>query len=124
MNRKSYLYKSKWIERPVDVDKQHIKLSYGNEYLPMALLQPWKDNVISVHFLMPRNGVTGNMVTEALREMDFYLNEHHASDPWEYARHRCSNDVGLHSAVHWQWFEELSSNRHPANNEAHSGYAR
>ena len=53
--------------------------------------------------------VNPEMMSEAKRELDFYLVEHPkelpaTGHPWEYGIYHCNTSANIYSSVHWSYF--------------------
>lgn len=91
-----------WIEGKVDVEDDHIKITYRGNPNVIALVAN-SDEKIVVQFLdeSPRNK---NEKEAVLRELNFYFNELHNEDPWDYAIYHTQTSSNEYSSVHWDFF--------------------
>jgi hypothetical protein len=97
----------RWVDGSVDTTQEYIELVYGDVntnsegWISLALLAPPVGNTFSVQRLIEENDETRAMLTEARRQLDFYLVTKGESRPWEYAKYHCSTAANVYSQVHW-----------------------
>lgn len=95
----------KWTEGFVDTEEEHIKISYGNDSVPVALVAPPGKRVFTVQFVLSANLSTTDpyqkILEETRKELDFYLIEKREENPWAYAIYHCGTAANIYSRVHW-----------------------
>ena len=95
-----------WIEGIVDPKGDHIKISYGQRQVPVALLSCAARNTFTVEFVVSRS-IThrfANRIREAVcRELDFYLLHCVGPDSWAFVQYHCNTAANTCSTVHWSW---------------------
>jgi len=98
----------KWTEGFVDSEEEHIKISYGDDSLPVALIAPRGERAIAVQFVLTADSSTTDpyqkILEEARKELDFYFVEKREESPWEYAKYHCSTAANIYSPVHWGYY--------------------
>jgi len=99
----------KWIEGLVDSEEEHIKITYGDDHIPVALVACPQKRTLTVQFVLTANPSTTNpyqkILEVAKKELNFYLVELGKEDPWEYAKyHACCTAANLYSPVHWGYY--------------------
>ena len=96
--------RSRWREGPVDAGREHIRLCFGDDREPIALVAPVGEREFNVEFLIDQEGdpSAAEALVAVRRELDFYLVEKNESHPWEYAVHHCATASNLYSSVHWE----------------------
>jgi len=97
----------RWVEGIVSTCEDHIKIRYGEESEPVALLAPGTGKSFTVQFLLSQNPLKTNLQTilrEVRRELDFYLVELQKPDPWPYAIYHCGTTSNVYSQVHWGYY--------------------
>jgi hypothetical protein len=105
----------KWCEGTVDPHGEHIKIAYGEDPTPVALVANIK-GVITAQFL-PRPDLPeseqAHVRSEVRDELDYYFVRLRERNPWGYAIYHCTTAANIYSPVHWGYF--------PEGTEAHSG---
>lgn len=87
-------------EGTVDTGKEHIKIVYGDDLLPMCLLQPHGDAFV-VRFLVQEDEKNGQMIANVWRELKLHLIDKRMPSTWRYAILHCSSAENIFSQVHW-----------------------
>lgn len=99
----------KWTEGFVDSEGEHIKITYGDDNIPVALVAPPEKRAFTVQFVLSADSSTTNpyqkIFEETRKELDFYLIEKREKDPWAYAIYHCGTAANLYSPVHWVYYE-------------------
>ena len=93
-----------WVEGRVDVAGEHIVLLGEDFETAIARVAPAADGAFVVEFLVaddPLDSAAQRMLSEARRELDFYLLEVGGPDPWAYAIYHCGTAANLYSSLHW-----------------------
>ena len=100
--------KWKWTEGLVDSEEEHIKISYGDDSVPVGLVAPPEKRAFTVQFVLTAapstTGPYQKILEETRRELDFYLVENREEDLWAYAKYHCSTAANLYSPVHWGYY--------------------
>ncbi len=99
--------KWKWVKGQVDVNSDHIKIFYGDDSQPIAILAPPKRNEFIVQFLVDEVSATKEQkhtIDEVKSELDYFLIELGEPDPWKYAIYHCSTSANVYSKVHWRYY--------------------
>ncbi len=94
----------KWTEGNVDTNDDHIKIRFGEEPRPVALVAADGKNSFTVQFLFRwrRGDIKSTRIRrEVCKDLDFYLIEKGEKDPWAYAIHHCSTTANVYADVHW-----------------------
>lgn len=98
----------KWILGTVDTNEDHIKIRYGDDPEPVALVAPGKGKTFVVQSLMKQKHLFENNYQEILddvrRDLDFLLTEIGEPDPWAYAIYHCTTASNIYSKVHWGYY--------------------
>ena len=109
----------KWVEGVVDTNDDHIKIWHGSPPTegkggavhesgdPVALLARGRGKTFTVQFFLKagrRDRRSATILKAVQRELDFYLIEHVAPDPWAYAQYHCYTAANIYSKVHWGWY--------------------
>ena len=100
-----------WVEGIVDIANEHIKITYGDERFPVALLAPDQSIGFIVQFVCARkrDPFTLKMLKEVRRDLNYYLVELGEPDPWLYAIYHCSTASNLYSQVHWSFYPQAQA---------------
>lgn len=93
------------MEGPVDSSGEHMRLCFGEEWKPVALLAPTGEGRYTAEFLLDpsASGEAADAMREARKELDFYLVELNEPDPWAYAIYHCGTASNLYSSIHWEY---------------------
>jgi hypothetical protein len=93
-----------WVEGAVDSSGEHIRLCFGGEWEPVALLAPTGEGRYAAEFLLDPavSDEAAEAIREARRALDFYLVELDEPDPWAYAIYHCGTASNLYSPIHWE----------------------
>ena len=115
---------NRWEEGQVDRTKEHFELLYGSQddecskWTPVAVVGLPKAGIVQVHFLVergdPRNS---DVVSDAAKEIQYYLIDLGEPDPWTYAKHHCGTASNLYGNFHWSFCEpgnQVKDERSPA----------
>lgn len=98
----------KWTQGYVDPEEEHIKISYGDDSIPVALVAPYRKRAFTVQFVITADPSTTNpyqkIFEETRKELDFYLIEKGEEDPWAYAIYHCTTTANLSSPIHWGYY--------------------
>lgn len=94
------------MEGVVNIDDDHMKLTYEEKPDPVALIAPGEGSTFIVQFLeMDSKQDNGKeMMRYVRRELDFYLVELREENPWAYAIYHCSTAANVYSKVHWGYY--------------------
>ena len=99
--------KWKWVKGQVDIDKDHIKISYDDDPKPLVLIAPPKRNEFVVQFLLDEASATKEQkakIDDVIVDLDYFLIELGERDPWAYAKYHCSTAANVYSKVHWSYY--------------------
>lgn len=91
-----------WVEGPVDVNDEHIVLSYGDDPTPVAWLARHDHTGFIVHFNTDSAAQAGRGAVT--RELDDALNGADDGDRWREAIRRCGIEANGERPVHWSYF--------------------
>lgn len=97
----------KWVEGTVDVNGDHIKIRYGDEPEPVALLAPGPDKTFTVEFLPKLESLSRKdqeILDDVREKLDFFLVQFSEEDPWAYAIYHCTTASNIYSNVHWGYY--------------------
>lgn len=97
----------KWVEGVVDRDEDHIKITYGEDPEPIALVAPGPGRTFTVEFVMEQKLLfhkDEEVLDDVRKELDFFLVELGEEDPWAYAIYHCSTASNMYSKVHWGYY--------------------
>lgn len=98
----------KWVFGTVDTDEDHIKIRYGDDPEPVALVAPGEGKTFMVQSLLNQLNLFDKSEEElpddVRRELDFYLVELGEEDPWAYAIYHCTTAANIYSDVHWGYY--------------------
>ena len=103
-------HRSSWRNGIVDPAHEHLELRFGSrddrfdDCMVVARVGRPVDGVFPVQFTVPTDDRRFAGATAAVRrELDYFLVEHGAADPWEYAIYHTKTLANLYSRVHWLW---------------------
>jgi hypothetical protein len=104
---------SEWQEGEVDRTKQYFELRFGSaedgewsEWMPAALVGPPAAGVVMVQFLVePGDPKYGDVVGDAVKEIQYFLIDKNEDDPWSYAKYHCGTAANVYSQIHWSFYE-------------------
>ncbi len=111
----------RWQDGAVDSNGQHIELRHGDagkntyeNWVPIARIGKPKKKVFPVEWLISSDSPEHeSMISEARKELDFYLVDTGELDPWAYAKYHCNTRANIYSRVHWSYFPHgVQGNRH------------
>ena len=101
---------SRWREGRVDRMREHFELRYEstvkfacdwNDWIPVAVIGASKAYIVNVQFLVePDDPKNLAAVSDARKEIQFYLIDKKEPDPWGYARCHCGTFSNVYSKVH------------------------
>lgn len=93
-----------WVEGAVDSSGEHIRLCFGGDRRPVALLAPMGDGRYAAEFLLDptASDEAAQATSEAKTALDFYLVELNEPDPWAYAIYHCGTASNLYSVIQWE----------------------
>lgn len=95
----------KWVESLVDSEEEHIKITYGDDAIPVALVAPRGKRAFMVQFVLradPSPAEPYQKILEETRDqLDFFLIEKGEENPWAYAIYHCSTASNFYSRVRW-----------------------
>ena len=95
----------KWTEGFVDGGGEHIKITYGDDSMQVALVAPTGGRAFVVQFVLNLDlssvGLQQKVLEETRKELDFYLVGKGEKDPWAYAIYHCGTAANIYSPVHW-----------------------
>ena len=77
----------KWVEGIVDTNEDHIKIRYGDDPEPIALVAPGPEKTFIVQFVMEQKLLfhkDEEVLDDVRKELDFFLVELGEEDPWGY----------------------------------------
>jgi hypothetical protein len=98
----------KWTEGFVDGGGEHIKITYGDDSMPVALVAPIGERAFVVQFVLKPDlssvGLRQKVLEETRKELDFYLVGKGEQDPWAYAIYHCGTAANMYSPVHWGYY--------------------
>ena len=98
----------KWVEGIVDTNEDHIKIRYGDDPEPIAVVAPDEGKTFVVQSLVNQLNLFDKSEQEipvdVRKELDFYLVELGEEDPWAYAIYHCSTASNMYSNVHWGYY--------------------
>jgi hypothetical protein len=104
----------RWFEGEVDPDGDHLRLYFGDESEPAAIVGPPHGRVFPVQFSDADAGSGANERLDAVRaQLDFYLLEVGGPEPWQYAIYHCATAANLYAAVHWAFCPARSTRSGP-----------
>ena len=99
---------SRWREGRVDRTREHFELRYKStvkfesDWIPVAVVGPPRAHIVNVQFLVePGDPKNLAAVSDAKKEIQFYLIDKREPDPWGYARYHCGTSSNIYSNVHW-----------------------
>ncbi len=88
----------------MDSSGEHMRLCFGEDWIPVALLAPTGDGRYAAEFLL--DPAAGSEAAEAVRKarkaLDFYLVELNEPDPCACAIYHCGTTSNLYSSIHWE----------------------
>jgi len=98
----------KWTEGIVDKEEDHVKITYGDDSVPVALVAPRGKRAFTVQFVLGSEPSTAELHQKILEEtrdqLDFYLVEKGEENPWAYAIYHCGTAGNIYSQVHWGYY--------------------
>ena len=98
----------KWVFGTVDTKEDHIKIRYGDDPEPVALVAPGEGKIFVVQSLLKQMHLFETDYQEILndvrRDLDFLLIEIGEPDPWAYAIYHCTTASNIYSKVHWGYY--------------------
>jgi len=104
--------KWRWIEGEVDTREEHIRITYGENLLPVALIALDQDKTVIVQFILLKVDMADDLnqrrLNEVQRELDFFLIELDKEEPWVYAIYHCTTASNIYSQVHWSYYPKGS----------------
>jgi hypothetical protein len=72
--------------------------------MPVALVGPPTPGVVKAQFLLERdNQKNAEAISDAEKEIQYYLFELREPDPWAYAQYHCGTTSNALSTVHWSF---------------------
>ncbi len=94
-----------WVEHTlqegnVDNAKEHIKIVYGDERIPICVLQPQGDAFV-VQFMVHEDETNRKMIADVWRELKLHLIDMRMPSTWRYAIIHCGCMANIFSPVHW-----------------------
>ena len=111
MNQMKRRQTYKWVEGTVDTEKEHIKITYGEDPATVALVAPGEGRTFVVQFVLgPGLFISAKQVQhikeEVRKELDFYLVQKCEPNPWAYAIYHCNTGANVYSSVHWGYYRD------------------
>ena len=97
----------KWVEGIVDTNEDHIKIRYGDDPEPVALVATGPEKTFTVQFLIKQEHLSQDdqeILDHVRRDLDFLLVEIGEEDPWAYAIYHCTTASNIYSKVHWGYY--------------------
>ena len=98
----------KWVEGIVDTNEDHIKIRYGDDSDPVALVAPGEGKTFVVQSLLHQLNLFDKseheIADDVRRKLDFFLVELCEEDPWAYAIYHCSTASNMYSKVRWGYY--------------------
>jgi hypothetical protein len=97
----------RWRVAPVNQSAEHFELRYGSadqdwdKWLLVARVGQPVNGVFPVEFVSQPGRANEQALTSARQQIDYYLMEVGARDPWEYAAYHATTLANLYSRVHW-----------------------
>jgi hypothetical protein len=98
---------STWRRAAVDPSTEHLALFYGSPdedvdcWSPVARIGRPVDGVFPVEFIGEPDTARTEELAAAQQQLDYYLVDLGASDPWAYAVYHATTLANLYSRVHW-----------------------
>jgi len=95
-----------WVDGCVDINREHISITYGDDSTPIAYLSPNQGMTFTVQFLVEnddRDKKLSNILSDVRNSLDYYLVELGEPNPWQYAIHHCRSAANIYSDVHWSY---------------------
>ena len=113
---------TKWylVEGTVDTNDEYIKITYGDDNIPIALVAPGKNKSFTVQYLLKperENEEYQKMLEGVHKELNFYLLGLKEKDPWAYACYHCTTAANLYSDVHWHYYPKEDEDEDKDENE-------
>ena len=96
----NYWVKHTLQEGVVDTGKEHIKIVYGDEKIPVCVLQPQGDAFV-VQFMVQEDESNGRMIADVWRDLKLRLIDKKMPSTWRYAILHCDSMDNIFSPVHW-----------------------
>ena len=99
----------KIVEGLVNRNKDYIRITYGKDPDPIALISRGKGNSFKIQFMLSKDTSDKKVqaiLEEVQREIKFYLVEKGEENPWAYAIFHCGTAANVYSKVHWFYYRK------------------
>lgn len=104
----------KWVEGTVNPEGNHIKIRYGKNPIPVALVSPGKGNIFNVQFSVFPDSVTSDLSSavgrvkeikdEVGKELDRYLSNRSEENPWPWIVTSLCENSEHSSPLRWGYY--------------------
>ena len=112
---KRELKRAEWMEGIVDLDDEHIRITYGDvrkneEIILFAFVTPTvkgKEDRFTIQFVDLQDIEADRqalILRDVKKDLDYFLVEKGELYPWKYAAYHCSIAANIYSPVHWSYF--------------------
>ena len=102
--------KYRWRRGTVDPNSEHMELTCGDKYIPVARIAPPVDQTFTVEILIDEERTFNKPIIKLARaDLNRHLVENDEPDPWKYVKHYSTTSSNRFSQVNWSYYPEGES---------------